>query len=83
MRISDKQHAAAVIHGRSIAMVRHAARRDYAAAQALLPPLEGGQAGAQLGSLVQLAALLLTLVPDGDAIMNEWMLAAAYGATES
>ena len=69
----------AAIHSRSIAMVRHVARNDYAAAHALLPPLDGGEAGAQLGSLVQLAALLMAQVPDGDAVLERWVLALAQG----
>jgi hypothetical protein len=69
----------AAIHSRSIAMVRHVARHDYAAAQALLPPLDGGEAGAQLGSLVQLGALLMAQVPDGDAVLERWVLALAQG----
>ena len=65
------------IHGRSVAMVRHIARGDTDAANALIPPLSREEAGAQIISLVQLCARLVNAMPEGDDLLNEWAIAIA------
>lgn len=60
----DPHEHPAKTHQRSIALVRHASRRDHAAYGAVLAEVIGPEAvAAQLVSLVQLAGLLIAEIP--------------------
>ncbi len=82
---TDPPEHPAIVHLRSVALVRHLARDDREAAAVLLADLNGSQAAAaQILSLAGLCRLLLSEMPEGTAapLLEEAALALAQAESD-